>query len=110
MGRISKSEKVVKEIKRYTRKKYSAEEKIRIVLEGLRGEYSIAELCRKEGLNHNTYYRWSKEFLEAGKESLSGSRSSRADKSVEAKIEELEKVIGRQTVVIEVLKKNLRLA
>lgn len=72
MGKISKSEKVVKEIKRHTRKKYSAEEKIRIVLEGLRGEYSISELCRREGLNHNTYYRWSKEFLEAGKKRLEG--------------------------------------
>ena len=72
MGKISKSEKVVKDIKRHTRRKYSSEEKIRIVLEGLRGEFSISELCRKEGLNHNTYYRWSKEFLEAGKKRLEG--------------------------------------
>jgi transposase len=72
MGKISKSEKVVKDIKRNTRKKYSAEEKIRIVLEGLRGEISLAELCRKEGINHNTYYRWSKDFLEAGKRRLEG--------------------------------------
>jgi len=60
-------EKTVRDIRRRTRKKYSAEEKIRIVLEGLRGEESIAELCRKEGLNPNVYYRWSKEFMEAGK-------------------------------------------
>jgi len=70
MGKISRSEKVVKEIKRHTRKKYSAEEKIRIVLEGLRGEFSISELYRKEGINHNTYYRWSNDFLEAGKRLL----------------------------------------
>jgi len=56
-------EHTVRDIRRRTRKKYSAEEKIRIVLEGLRGEESIAELCRKEGLNPNVYYRWSKDFL-----------------------------------------------
>jgi len=66
------TEKHIKEIRRRTRKKYSAEEKIRIVLEGLRGEDSIAELCRREGINQNVYYRWSKEFLEAGKQRLSG--------------------------------------
>ena len=61
------AEKVVKEIRRATRKQYSAEEKIRIVLEGLRGEDSIAEICRREGIAQNLYYRWSKDFLEAGK-------------------------------------------
>ncbi len=66
------SEKVVKDIRRNTRRKYSAEEKIRIVLDGLRGEDSIAELCRREGINQNVYYRWSKEFLEAGKQRLAG--------------------------------------
>ena len=66
------TEKRVKEIRRHTRKKYSAEEKIRVVLEGLRGEESIAELCRREGINQNVYYRWSKEFLEAGKQRLAG--------------------------------------
>ena len=64
------NEKLVKDIRRRTRKKYSSEEKIRIVLEGMRGEESIAELCRREGLNQNVYYRWSKEFLEAGKKRL----------------------------------------
>ena len=62
------AEKVVKDIRRATRKHYSAEEKIRIVLEGLRGEDSIAELCRREGIAQNLYYRWSKDFLEAGLE------------------------------------------
>ena len=60
------TESVVREIKRRTRRKYSSEEKIRIVLEGLRGEASIAELCRREGLNPNIYYKWSKDFLGAG--------------------------------------------
>ena len=66
------SEKVVKAIRRKTRRKYSAEVKIRIVLDGLRGKESITELCRREGLNQNVYYRWSKEFLEAGKQRLAG--------------------------------------
>ena len=65
-------EKVVQDIRRATRKHYSAEEKIRIVLEGLRGEDSIAELCRREGIAQNLYYRWSKDFLEAGKKRLAG--------------------------------------
>src|SRR5210317_1025121 len=66
------AEKAIRDIRRATRRQYSAEEKIRIVLEGLRGESSIAELCRKEGINQNLYYRWSKEFLEAGKKRLAG--------------------------------------
>lgn len=65
-------EKTVREIRRKTRRKFSAEEKIRIVLEGLRGEESIAALCRREGIAANHYYRWSKEFLEAGKKRLLG--------------------------------------
>jgi transposase len=66
------AEKTVRDIRRRTRRHYSAEDKIPIVLEGLRGEDSIAELCRKEGINSNVYYRWSKEFLEAGKKRLAG--------------------------------------
>ena len=69
---MSNTEKTVKDIRRKTRRKHSAEEKIRIVLEGLRGEMSIAELCRREGINSNLYYRWSKDFLEAGKKRLAG--------------------------------------
>ena len=61
------SERIVKDIRRATRKQYSAKEKIRIVLDGLRGEHSIAELCRREGIAESLYYNWSKEFLEAGK-------------------------------------------
>ena len=72
MTKKSSAEKTVRDIRRATRRHYSAEEKIRIVLEGLRGEDSIAELCRREGINSNVYYRWSKEFLEAGKKRLSG--------------------------------------
>jgi transposase len=71
------SEAVVREIKRRTRKKYSSEEKIRIVLEGLRGVESVAELCRKEGIQPNVYYKWSKDFLEAGKKRLQEIASGR---------------------------------
>ena len=78
------AEKVVKDIRRATRKQYSAEEKIRIVLEGLRGEDSIAELCRREGIAQNLYYRWSKDFLEAGKKRLAGD-TARAATSDEVK-------------------------
>ena len=72
MGKGQSAEKVVRDIQRKTRRRFSAEEKIRIVLEGLRGEESIAALCRREGLAPNLYYRWSKEFLEAGKRRLVG--------------------------------------
>ena len=73
------SERLVRDIRRATRKQYSAEEKIRIVLDGLRGEVTIAELCRREGIAESLYYSWSKEFLEAGKRRLAGdtARSAR---------------------------------
>jgi transposase len=81
MARKTNPESVVREIKRKTRRKYSSEEKIRIVLEGLRGEESIAELCRREGISPNVYYGWSKAFLEAGKKRLSGDTQREATSS-----------------------------
>ena len=72
MVKGASAEKAVREIRRKTRRRFSAEEKIRIVLEGIRGEESIATLCRREGIVANLYYRWSKEFLEAGKKRLQG--------------------------------------
>ncbi len=74
------ADKLVRDIKRRTRRKFGAEEKIRIVLAGLRGEDSIAELCRREGLHQNLYYRWSKEFLEAGKKRLAGDMEREASR------------------------------
>jgi transposase len=68
----SNPESVVREIRRKTRRQYNAEEKVRIVLDGLKGEETITELCRREGINPNLYYNWSKEFLEAGKRRLQG--------------------------------------
>ena len=78
------AERVVKDIRRQTRRQYSAEEKIRIVLEGLRGEENISELCRREGIAASMYYGWSKEFLEAGKRRLAGD-TARAATSGEVK-------------------------
>ena len=72
-------EKIGRKIKRKTRRKFSAEEKIHIVLEGLQGEKTIAKLCRREGISHNLYYNWSKEFLEAGKRRLQGNTKRQAD-------------------------------
>ena len=69
-GKKQSTEAAVREIRRRTRRKFAPEEKIRIVLEGLRGEQSISELCRREGIASNLYYRWSKDFLEAGKKQL----------------------------------------
>jgi len=79
MVRKKDVETTVREICRKTRKKYSAEEKIRIVLEGLRGDGTIAELCRREGIYPHMYYKWSKEFLEAGKQRLLGDTKREAD-------------------------------
>ena len=79
--RESSSERLVKNIRRVTRKQYSSEEKIRIVLDGLRGEFSIAELCRREGIAESLYYSWSKEFLEAGKHRLAGDTARAATSS-----------------------------
>ena len=83
-ARPDSAEKTVRDIRRATRRQYSAEEKIRIVLEALRGEASIAELCRKEGIAQSMYYGWSKEFLEAGKRRLAGD-TARAATSDEVK-------------------------
>jgi len=78
VGSKDAAEKLVKNIRRRTARKYSAEEKIRIVLAGLRGEESIAALCRREGIAESLYYKWSKEFLEAGKRRLSGDTERQA--------------------------------
>jgi transposase len=86
---LSNTEKQVKDIRQKPRRRFSSEENIRIVLDGLRGEYSIAELCRREGINNNLYYRWSKDFLEEGKKRLSGDtvREASTDEVVDLKKE-----------------------
>ena len=104
-------EATVKNIRRQTRKKYSAEEKIRIVLEGLRGESTIAELCRREGINQNLYYKWSKEFLEAGKERLVGNQKRQAGsgqvKDLRRENEQLKQLVAELALKNKVLKKSL---
>jgi transposase len=94
-----------------TRRKYNAEEKLRIVLEGLRGEDSIAELCRQEGINPNLYYKWSKEFLEAGKARLTGDTKRQASTSevdeLRQENEQLKQVVAELLLKNRVLKKSV---
>ena len=110
-GRKSHGEKIVKDIRRATRKQYSAEEKIRIVLDGLKGEDSIAELCRREGIAQSLYYSWSKEFLEAGKKRLAGDTARAASttevKDLRREAQELKEVVAEQTLELRLLKKSM---
>ncbi len=105
------SERVVRNIRRATRKRYSAEEKIRIVLDGLRGEDSIAELCRREGIAQSLYYSWSKEFLEAGKKRLAGDTAREASsgkvKDLRREARALKEVVAEQAREIRLLKKSV---
>ena len=105
------SEKVVKDIRRATRRHFSAEDKIRIVLDGLRGEDSIAELCRREGINQNLYYRWSKEFLEAGKKRLAGdtAREATSDevKGLRTETRQLKEILAETLLENRLLKKSV---
>ena len=104
-------EATVKNIRRKSRKKYSAEEKIRIVLEGLRGEKTITELCRYEGINQNSYYKWSKEFLEAGKQRLSGNTARQASsnqvKNLRKELDQMKLMVAELSLKNRVLKKSL---
>src|ERR671917_1775556 len=105
------AEEVVKDIRRATRRQYSAEEKIRIVLEGLRGEASIAELCRKEGIAQSMYYGWSKEFLEAGKRRLAGDTARAATtgevQDLRREASALKEVVADLTLENRLLKKSM---
>jgi transposase len=105
------AERLVKDIRRATRKLHSAEEKIRIVLAGLRGEDSIAELCRKEGIAQSLYYSWSKEFLEAGKKRLAGDVARQATstevKNLRAEASALKEVVADLTLENRLLKKSM---
>src|SRR5712671_6553775 len=105
------AEKTVRDIRRNTRRHHSAEEKIRIVLEGLRGEVSIAELCRKEGINQNLYYRWSKDFLEAGKKRLAGDTAREATgdevKEIQAQAHQLKELVAELMIENRLLKKSV---
>ena len=105
------SQKAIKDIRRATRKHYSAEEKIRIVLDGLRGEETIAGLCRREGIAQSIYYKWSKEFLEAGKRRLAGDTARAAStgevKDLRREARELKEVVAEQALELRLLKKSM---
>jgi transposase len=102
---------LIRDIKRKTRRKFSSEEKIRIVLDGLRGEESIAALCRREGIAQNLYYRWSKDFLEAGKKRLSGDTVREANSSEVQELKgenaQLKEALAEVILKNRMLKKNL---
>ena len=105
------AEKTVRDIRRVTRRQYSAEDKVRIVIAGLRGEDSIAELCRKEGINQNLYYRWSKDFLEAGRKRLAGdtAREATSDevKGLRAEAHQLKELLAELMLENRLLKKSV---
>jgi transposase len=105
------AQQVLKDIRRQTRRHFSAEEKIRIVLDGLRGEDSISELCRREGIASSQYYGWSKEFLEAGKRRLAGdtARAATSDEVKDLRREAiaLKEVVADLTLENRLLKKNM---
>ena len=104
------AEQTVRDIRRQTRRKYNTEEKIRIVVEGLRGEASVAELCRREGINPNLYYKWNKEFLEAGKACLAGDTKRQATSDEVSDIrrenEQLKQVVAELLLKNRALKKS----
>jgi transposase len=104
-------EKAVRDIRRRTRRHYSSEEKIRIVLEGLRGEESIAALCRREGISDGLYYSWSKEFLEAGKKRLAGDTERQATsnevKDLRREAQSLKELVAELSLENRLLKKSM---
>ena len=104
------AEKVIREIKRNTRRKFSAEEKIRIVLEGMRGEESIAAICRREGIHANLYYTWSKNFMEAGKKRLNGDTQREANtdevRSLKHENDQLKKQLAELYLENQLIKKS----
>ena len=111
MSTRSPAEKAVRDIRRKTRKQYSAEEKIRIILEGLRGEESIAALCRREGIAESLYYSWSKEFLEAGKKRLAGDTGRQATsgevKDLKREMRDMKELVAELSLGNRLLKKRM---
>ena len=111
MAKEGSAEATIRDIKRKTRRQYSAEEKIRIVIEGLRGDVTIAELCRREGIAESLYYSWSKEFMEAGKARLSGNTKRQASSSevtdLRQENEQLKQLVAELALKNRVLKKSV---
>ncbi len=111
MSKKAPAEQAVRDIRRKTRKQYSAEEKIRIVLEGLRGEESISALCRREGIAESLYYSWSKEFLEAGKKRLAGDTARQANtgevKTLKREMRDMKELVAELSLDNRLLKKSM---
>ena len=111
MRKKDPAEKAIRDIRRKTRRRHSTEEKIRIVIEGLRGEESIAALCRREGIAESLYYSWSKEFLEAGKKRLAGDTTRQATsnevKTLRAEARDLKEALAEQMLENRLLKKSM---
>ena len=107
----SPAEKAVRDIRRKTRKQYSAEEKIRIILDGLRGEESVAALCRREGIAESLYYSWSKEFLEAGKKRLAGDTGRQVTsgevKDLKREMRDMKELVAELSLENRLLKKSM---
>ena len=111
MPKKRSSSSLISELKRKTRKSYGSEEKIRIIIEGIRGESSVAELCRKEGISQGIYYKWSKDFMEAGKKRLSGDTMREANTTEVRHLKDdnsdLKELVAELSLEVRVLKKNL---
>jgi transposase len=111
--RVTKSEKLIKEVRRNTRQVFSSEQKILIVMEGMRGEMTVAELCRKHGISEPTYYKWNKEFIEAGKKRLSGdeTREATSDEVKELRKENtaLKESLADLVIRYDIVKKSLNM-
>ena len=111
MSAKTPAEKAVRDIRRKTRKQYSAEEKIRIILDGLRGEESVAALCRREGIAEGLYYSWSKEFLEAGKKRLAGDTGRQATsgevKDLKREMRDMKELVAELSLENRLLKKSM---
>ena len=111
--RVTKSEKLIKEVRRNTRQVFSSEQKILIVMEGMRGEMTVAELCRKHGISEPTYYKWNKEFIEAGKKRLSGdeAREATSDEVKELRKENtaLKESLADLVIRYDIVKKSLNM-
>jgi transposase len=111
MGKEDSAQKTINTIRRKARRKYSAEEKIRIVMEGLKGEDTIAKLCRREGISESVYYSWSKQFLEAGKERLAGNTQREASrdevKDLKRENSQLKELVAELSLKNRIMKKSL---
>ena len=111
MSAKSPAERVVRDIRRKTRKQYAAEEKIRIILDGLRGEESVAALCRREGIAESLYYSWSKEFLGAGKKRLAGDTGRQATsdevKDLKREMRDMKELVAELSLENRLLKKSM---